>query len=351
MKKIFFIWICSLLFFFSRLNFAKSLQKIDSSLALKKDAAYVQREELFRMLKLHHRLSDEQLNKVKNIFKDSRYIGTGNISVTKHPMSCEECRKKLEKEKIDYKNSSFESICGSSYMAPLYDPSREKPEAARVCIDQFEFPDIPCEYPVIWVRAREAAQICEAIGKRLCDAHEWEGACAGELHDPGYRFDLIKKGMTVGQIHRTLRNSHNRGREIKWSYGKKQNHSLCGTNSTKGSECNKALSSGKGVWASCGSNTYPTGAFPKCKSALGVYDIHGNAAEHMNLPFNKGEFSRDGKYGYTEMKGSWFIFSKFSAHRDDCRWRAPYWHGSKVMSSHSHRNYHLGFRCCKDIKK
>ena len=32
----------------------------------------------------------------------------------------------------------FASICGARYMAPLYDPARERPEQARVCIDQFE---------------------------------------------------------------------------------------------------------------------------------------------------------------------------------------------------------------------
>lgn len=57
-------------------------------------------------------------------------------------------------------------------MAPLYDPSRQSPEDAKACIDQFEFPDIPCEYPVVWDKAREAAQICAAQGKRLCDANE-----------------------------------------------------------------------------------------------------------------------------------------------------------------------------------
>jgi hypothetical protein len=46
------------------------------------------------------------------------------------------------------------------------------------------------------------------------------------------------------------------------------------------------------------------------------------------------------------MKGSWFIFDKFQAHADWCRWRAPYWHGSHVMEDHSHANYHLSFRCC-----
>ena len=50
------------------------------------------------------------------------------------------------------------------------------------------------------------------------------------------------------------------------------------------------------------------------------------------------------------VKGSWFIFQKYDAHEDDCRFRAPDWHATKLMSHDSHQNYHLGFRCCKNIR-
>jgi len=36
-------------------------------------------------------------------------------------------------------------------------------------------------------------------------------------------------------------------------------------------------------------------------------------------------------------------------HPDDCRWRALMWHAGPIRALDSHRNYHLGFRCCKDI--
>jgi hypothetical protein len=98
----------------------------------------------------------------------------------------------------------------------------------------------------------------------------------------------------------------------------------------------------------CGSNTYPAGDFPACHSPLEVYDLNGNAAEHMNLPLNPAQMSSRGsaELGYTEMKGIWFIFDTYRAHEDWCRWRAPFWHGSRVMDPHSHANYHLAFRCC-----
>jgi formylglycine-generating enzyme required for sulfatase activity len=136
---------------------------------------------------------------------------------------------------------------------------------------------------------------------------------------------------------------HNIKREFVWAYGPKKNHALCGTTSFKTKDCPG------GGWKQCGSNTFPTGAFPECKSPFGVYDQHGNAAEHMNLPTTAEEMmSHGGKGGLTEMKGSWFIFSKGEPHLDDCRWREPSWHESKLRDPNSHKNYHLGFRCCKD---
>jgi hypothetical protein len=82
-----------------------------------------------------------------------------------------------------------------------------------------------------------------------------------------------------------------------------------------------------------------------------VYDLNGNAAEHMNLPLAADQMASRGStsLGYTEMKGSWFIFDRYRAHEDWCRWRAPYWHGSRVMDPKSHENYHLSFRCCKTL--
>ena len=228
-------------------------------------------------------------------------------------------------------------------MAPLYDPATQTAAEATACIDRFEFPNIPCAYPVVWVRASEAAEICWAMGKRLCDAHEWEGACAGSLQPPDYRFDLAT-GVAPGDAVARMRKAHNQihSQTKSWSYGPQYGKGVCAAASFKSSGCEG------GSWRQCGSNTYPSGMFPDCSSPLGVLDLHGNAAEHMNLPLAPEQMSSAGsrELGVTEMKGSWFIFDIYYAHEDWCRWRAPYWHGGRVMSSDSHHNYHLGFRCC-----
>ena len=222
-------------------------------------------------------------------------------------------------------------------MVPLYDPAGgERPRDARVCIDQYEFPNIPCEYPVVWVRANEAVELCRAVGKRICDAHEWEGACAGELLDPSLEYAFGERRLMMEYL-------HNRTREVVWAYGATLDQGLCATKSEKSLKCDAP------TWTDCGSNTYPAGAFPNCQSPFGVYDLHGNAAEHMNLPETPDELASLGGLGQTEMKGSWFIFSTYQAHPDDCRWRAPMWHASRIDDPASHRNYHLGFRCCRDI--
>lgn len=307
-----------------------------------------QNEVLFRQLKQTHNLSDAQMGKIKTIFARSGVTGQGNPAITKHAMTTAQCVSRLPGgSRASMRNSKFERICGGKYMAPLYDPATQRAEDAKSCIDQFEFPNIPCTFPVVWVKASEAASICAAAGKRICDAHEWEGACQGSVPTPDYRFDLAKGQSASGAVNR-MRAAHNRkyAGSKKWSYGNAYKIGVCAASSFKSPGCSG------GGFRNCGSNTYPTGSFSACVSRLGVYDLNGNAAEHMNLPLAPDQMASKGsrKLGVTEMKGSWFIFDKYRAHEDWCQWRAPFWHGSRVASSGSHANYHLGFRCCKSVK-
>lgn len=295
-----------------------------------------QRAALLRRMGPMLHLTDVQLEAVKKIIEHSTLMGQGNPAVTKYPLTRKECR---EKRNALGGFEPDEPRCGGAFMTAMYDPTiGETRETAKACIDRYEFPGIPCEHPLVYASAREAVEICAAIGKRLCDAHEWEGACAGAVHDPDEEYFFNKERKDAKYY-------HNRDREIIWAYGIKKDHSLCGTRSHKSEKC---TSSG---WKHCGSNTFPAGSFPECRSPFGVYDLHGNVAEHMNLPLKPEQLMSHGGTGETEMKGSWFIFSNYEAHEDDCRWRAPDWHATKIMDYDSHGNYHLGFRCCKDIGK
>jgi Sulfatase-modifying factor enzyme 1 len=297
-----------------------------------------QRERLYRRLSRELELDTGELAKVRAIVDASAVISQGNPTVSKHPMTPSECYQIRERAGLDSPAAlgdlqQKETLCGERYMVPVWGKNRgAKPP---VCIDQYEFPDIPCEYPVVYPSAREAAELCRAVGKRLCDAHEWEGACAGEIlpAEEEYLWDRPRR--------LEMEYFKNQTRQIVWAYGPEKDHSKCATASHKSPKCDG------GSWEVCGSNTYPTGAFPLCVSKFGVYDQHGNAAEHMNLPMKPEELTSRGGVGMTEMKGSWFIFLREEAHPDDCRWRAPSWHETRVDDLRSHRNYHLGFRCCK----
>jgi hypothetical protein len=293
-----------------------------------------QRSALFRTMEAELDLTAAQLSAVRGIVEGSPFVGQGNPKVARYGMKRSECRRIRAEAGLA---KSPHPPCRTN-MVPVYDPGAGESAAdARLCIDQFEFPDVACEYPVVHVSAREASELCSAEGKRLCDAHEWEGACAGALHAPEAEY-------AFGQPRPTATWMHNKDREVVWAYGPRKDHALCATGTAKTPGCEG------GGWAQCGSNTYPAGAFPACVSPFGVYDQHGNAAEHMSLPLSRSELGRAGGSGSTEMKGSWFVFQRFEAHEDDCRWRAKDWHPSKVMSPESHRNYHLGFRCCADVE-
>ncbi|MGK4005034.1 SUMF1/EgtB/PvdO family nonheme iron enzyme [Sorangium sp. So ce1036] len=298
------------------------------------DTLEEQRRRLFGRMRRDLELPDEAMRQVEAIFAASPVLGQGNPAISRHPMSRSECRRIRRLAGVE---PAREPACGAPGMVPLFDPTRgQTAESARVCIDQLEFPNLPCEYPVVHVRAREAALLCRAVGKRICDAHEWEGACAGALREPDVEYEWERPRDEASWHHNLLR-------EKVWSYGPEKNHALCGTGSSRTPGCPG------GGWDRCGSNTYPAGAFPACRSSLGVFDLHGNVAEHMSLPILPEELARHGDKGFTEMKGSWFAFASMDVHADDCRWRAPAWHGTRLMSKGSHANYHLGFRCCKDV--
>jgi formylglycine-generating enzyme len=294
-----------------------------------------QREALFSNMKNQLKLPAGALDKIEAIFDASERISQGDPTITKHPMTRAECRAIRQQHAGEH---LADPRCGADNMVTIFDPAKgETADDANVCIDQFEFPNIPCEYPVVWVRASQAAELCEVEGKRLCDAHEWEGACAGALHTPDVDYTFGERRLMQEYL-------HNKSRELIWAYGKKADQQKCATMSHKSKECYTP------DWGICGSNTYPTGAFPECVSSFGVYDQHGNAAEHMNLPLKAEELGKNGGTGETEMKGSWFIFASEAVHPDDCRWRGLAWHAGLIRAADSHRNYHLGFRCCKDIE-
>ena len=175
-------------------------------------------------------------------------------------------------------------------MAPLYDPATQKPEDATACIDQFEFPDIPCAYPVVWVQAREAAEICAAEGKRMCDANEWEDACQGQTEPPDYRFDLADGRGAGGRNTRNAPGSQSGGR------GRQalELRPLLRAGDLRHRQFQIRRMQRRQLDTMRLQHVSRPATFPACHSPLEVYDLNGNAAEHMNLPLNPSQMSSRG---------------------------------------------------------
>lgn len=288
---------------------------------------------LLRLVRAYEHLSDANFAQFERIVSASEWLSFGNPAVSRAALPQEACLKAWSGRSLP----RGDERCGHRNMVRVAE--------SGLCVDALEFPNVLCEYPVVWTRASEAGALCESLGKRLCDAHEWEGACAGEVRAPESEYEYARLPKGVGPEYRRARRIlmegwHNLARPLVWAYGSEKNHALCGTGSKKSPGCD-AVS-----YQHCGTNDYPAGSFPDCRTPSGIFDQHGNVAEHMSFPLYPEDL---GGKGSTEMKGSWFLFAREETHPDDCRWRAKNWHTTKVSDPNSHRNYHLGFRCCEDI--
>lgn len=325
-----------------------------------------------------HELSAPQADKLRKILTTAhgltRNIGTEDDTAFRgpnnsyHPVTRGQCRKTVLETDIIQPSKEYEEICSAKWMAPI--PNSEG--KATICIDQFEFPNIPCEYPLVWIPSYKANQICQSMGKRLCNAHEWEGACAGTIENiKNYRFDITNE--------HARRRAVNANREKVWAFQTQaeltnttNSRKICGIYSAEDPDVlpgvkehilaspiagiSKGCVPHRSAYKTCGTNTWPAGYKYRCKSSLDVYDMHGNVAEVVNLPTHKGNIARGRITGFTERKGSFFVDrSKIKNRRgvpkypDDCRVRQPYEHKKQVKFDTSHSFYQEGFRCCKDI--
>ncbi len=282
-------------------------------------------------------------------------LGPNNSS---HPVSRRTCQDNIIKTGLIRPNRDYERMCGARWMSPL-PGSDGAVRTPKVCIDQFEFPNMPCEYPLVWTSASQASRLCKAMGKRLCHSHEWEGACTGRLdtNNP-YRFDIgsQEERLTV----------YNRLRPHVWAYSWNaalkgtDHHKLCAVFDPDGPEVDPEIKSkahhlfisngesatchkGSSDYNSCGTNTYPSGFKAFCRTRHDVYDLHGNVHEAVNYPTTPSGMVKGAPLDLIERKGSFFVQNENLP--TDCRFRQPTYRGQDEPSS-SHTG---GFRCCKDI--
>ena len=264
------------------------------------------------------------------------HMNQGNPAFAHHAVSRRACLEGLAGTVLQ--TAEQRRICqGHALMVPIFRDG--KPETAKACIDVFEFPDQPCELPFVWSSATEAKKVCEAQGKRLCSQAEWVDACS-----------LDPEG----------------GERSAYSYGDRLDLSVCNTHKSaarwngegtgadglpeKPKKC--VPDSVKTAWKSCSTNTEPSGAFPRCRSRLGVFDMQGNLAEAMT------RYDPEEQHLVSQLKGSAFFYVDVHVkdgephdkgrYVDRCN-HDPRWHVENMKQAW-HVNYHLGFRCCLGLR-
>lgn len=247
----------------------------------------------------------------------------GNKALAVHAISRSECLRGLSG--IELQTDEQRRLCGGfANMAPIYQGG--DPASATTCIDIFEFPNRACELPVVWIAPTHAEAVCKAMGKRLCTQAEWELACAGDPQG---------------------------GPDWKYAYGNELDLNVCHTNRAVAQNAKSICdpTSTRSAWKTCSTMSEPSGAFPRCRSRFGVFDLHGNVAEIMTR--READGTR-----VSQLKGSaWFYVdvaqrpgrNARSTYPDHCR-HDPRWHVER-MSKAGHVNYHLGFRCCLSLDK
>ncbi len=291
------------------------------------------------------------MERLRGIFARSGFIGQGNPAITAPPADARAMPvRQCPAARTAMPTAGSSGSAAAKYMAPLYDPRTQKPEDATACIDQFEFPDIPCTYPVVWVQGREAAEICAAMGKRLCDAHEWEGACAGRAGAARLplRSGQGRRAERGGQPH--AQSAHNR------PHTDRQELELRPRLPARASApppATRAPSCQGGGWNDLRLQHLSDRLLSRTAAARWASTTcNGNAAEHMNLPLAPSQMASRGSttLGVHRDEGQLVHLRQLPRPR-----RLVPLAGALLARQPgdgrpgSHPNYHLGFRCCKTL--
>lgn len=151
------------------------------------------------------------------------------------------------------------------------------------CIDQYEFPNRKGTTPSVNISWADAKRLCEGKGKRLCSEEEWEKACKGPAN-------------------------------ARFPYGEVFDADSCNTQSDTGDD--RSLDR--------------IGAFGRCRSGYGVWDLAGNVAEWTATSYAGG--------GDKAQKGGSFDRPDFASR---CAARKNGVPGARAAD--------VGFRCCQDL--
>ncbi len=168
-----------------------------------------------------------------------------------------------------------------------YAPENEVEVAPGRFMDTYEYPNRVGEVPVVGVTWGEARGLCEAAGKRLCSAKEWEDACAGPDRLP-------------------------------WPYGDRPVTGACAT---------------------LGTGIAKSGHHLACVSPSGVHDLAGNVWEWTDTPLDAPVLAPPGGAALREIRGGSWTTDDLKA---TCLPRDGY-----PLAPEGAVFPDLGFRCCR----
>lgn len=172
--------------------------------------------------------------------------------------------------------------------------------AMDFCMDRYEYPNIPGEYPAVGMTYNQAQTMCREQGREVCTDRQWIFACEGEESTP-YATGYTRPTEECA-IDRRWRNPSGFRRQ-------------------PASSPRAATELGAIYQAD------RSGANPECVSSFGVYDQAGNADENLTRQ------GLTGPYRNVMMGGHW------AGVRNRCR-------PATVAHNEGYRDYQLSFRCC-----
>ncbi|WP_437959376.1 SUMF1/EgtB/PvdO family nonheme iron enzyme [Sorangium sp. So ce119] len=192
------------------------------------------------------------------------------------------------------------------------EPSRcvaKKTESLSFCMDRYEYPNVPGELPRTLTSWEQAADLCEAQGKRLCTEAEFNFACEGPEMLP-YVYGYERNAETCNQD-RDYRFPDHSQRLL--------HYEACQQNERCAAELSRL------------DGREPAGSRAACASWAGVFDLNGNANEWVVRTDQKAPY-RSG------LKGGWW-----GPIRSQCR-------PMTTFHKEDDYGYEAGFRCCADAE-
>jgi formylglycine-generating enzyme len=194
------------------------------------------------------------------------------------------------------------TACGEQPRLPSEEASGISVELAEFDIDAYPYPNDPAKPPMTGVTQAQAKDLCAAKGRRLCTELEWERACKGPSNS-------------------------------RYEYGDKYDAKACPMGNLTPSAPSTA---------------------PSCKSAFGVYAMHGFVSEWTSSPWNRFEAQDAGAAAPAEApadeaqeagEGSVVLRGGSGG--------APYAHmrcSASKKGEPSKKSRTIGFRCCGGLE-